>query len=134
MPLFCLGRNVMVRPPWYAHGYQETDVGVEAFPPPVHHRAEGRAAAAPSRGQGAGLEARALVARFVAHDNTVRLHGAIGYITPADFLAGRGPAIWAARDAKLEAAREARRARRAAAREASIQIAQPRSCSFAGIM
>jgi transposase InsO family protein len=55
-------------------------------------------------GQPHGLEeVRALVARFVAHDNTVRLQGAIGYITPADFLAGRGPAIWAARDAKLEA-------------------------------
>lgn len=51
--------------------------------------------------------------------NTVRLHSAIGYITPADFLAGRGPAIWAARDAKLEAAREARRVRRAAAQEAA---------------
>jgi putative transposase len=60
-------------------------------------------------------EARALVARFVEHYNTIRLHSAIGYITPADFLAGRGPAIWAERDRKLEAAREARRARRAAA-------------------
>lgn len=64
-------------------------------------------------------EARALVARFVEHYNNVRLHSAIGYITPADFMAGRGPAIWAARDAKLEAAREARRARRAATREAA---------------
>src|SRR5262249_44096444 len=56
LDVFCLGWNVTVRPPWYAHGHQETDVGFEAFPPPVHHRAEGRAAAAPSRGQGAGLE------------------------------------------------------------------------------
>ncbi len=38
-------------------------------------------------------EARALVARFVEHYNTVRLHSAIGYIAPADFLAGRGAAI-----------------------------------------
>jgi putative transposase len=38
---------------------------------------------------------------------------AIGYITPADRLAGRGPAIWATRDARLEAAREVRRLRRA---------------------
>jgi len=58
-------------------------------------------------------EARALVARWVAHYNTVRLHSAIGYITPADQLAGRGPAIWAQRDARLEAAREIRRLRRA---------------------
>ncbi len=66
-------------------------------------------------GQPATLdEARTLVARWVAHYNTVRLHSAIGYITPADFLAGRSAAIWAARDRKLEAAREARRVRRAA--------------------
>ena len=58
-------------------------------------------------------EARTLVARFVEHYNTVRLHSAIGYITPADHLAGRGPAIWAQRDARLEAAREVRRLRRA---------------------
>ena len=37
---------------------------------------------------------------------------AISYITPSDFLAGRSAEIWAARDAKLEAAREARRLRR----------------------
>jgi putative transposase len=58
-------------------------------------------------------EARALVARFVEHYNTVRLHSAIGYIAPADFLAGRGPAIWTERDRRLEAARELRRVRRA---------------------
>jgi len=58
-------------------------------------------------------EARELVARWVEHYNTVRLHSAIGYITPADRLAGRGPAIWATRDARLEAAREVRRLRRA---------------------
>jgi hypothetical protein len=43
---------------------------------------------------GALDEARALVTRFVEHYNTVRLHSAIGYITLADFLAGRGKAIW----------------------------------------
>jgi putative transposase len=65
-------------------------------------------------GQPASLdEARALVAGFVHHYNTVRLHSAIGYITPADFLAARGPAIWAERDRRLEAAREIRRIRRA---------------------
>jgi transposase InsO family protein len=68
-------------------------------------------------GQPDSLEqARALVARFVDPYNTVRLHSALGYITPADYLAGRGPAIWAERDRKLEAARELRRQRRAAAR------------------
>ena len=58
-------------------------------------------------------EARALVARFVAHYNGVRLHSAIGYITPNDFLAGRQKEIWAERDRKLEEAREQRRVRRA---------------------
>jgi putative transposase len=57
-------------------------------------------------------EARRVVERFVGYYNTVRLHSAIGFITPADHAAGRGPEIWAARDAKLEAARERRRQRR----------------------
>lgn len=59
-------------------------------------------------------EARGVVSRFVAHYNGVRLHSAIGYITPVDFLAGRAASIWAERDRKLEAAREARRQRREA--------------------
>lgn len=58
-------------------------------------------------------EARVLVARWVEHYNTVRLHSAIGHITPADRLAGGGPAIWSTRDARLGAAREAYRLRRA---------------------
>ena len=57
-------------------------------------------------------EARRLVAEFVEHYNTVRLHSAIGYVTPQDKLAGREPEIFAARDRKLEAARAIRRARR----------------------
>jgi len=52
------------------------------------------------------------VSNFVTHYNTVRLHSAIQYITPADKLAGRAEAILAARDAKLAAAREVRKARR----------------------
>lgn len=64
-------------------------------------------------------EARRVVERFVRHYNERRLHSAIGYVTPADKLAGREEKIWAARDAKLEAARERRRARRQRAREAA---------------
>ncbi len=54
-------------------------------------------------------EARRLVAGFVAHYNTVRLHSAIGYVTPKDKLEGRDKALFAARDRKLAAARERRR-------------------------
>lgn len=57
-------------------------------------------------------EARRVVARFVDYYNKVRLHSAIGYIAPLDFMAGRAKEIWAARDQKLEAARELRRQRR----------------------
>jgi putative transposase len=55
-------------------------------------------------------EARRLVERFVDHYNHVRLHSAIGYVAPADKLARKEQAIFAARDQKLAAARE-RRAR-----------------------
>ncbi len=47
------------------------------------------------------------------HYNTVRLHSAIGYVTPQDKLEGRETAIFAERDRKLEAARHLRKARRA---------------------
>lgn len=57
-------------------------------------------------------EARTLVGRWVQHYDGVRLHSSIGYITPADFLANKAKAIWAERDRKLEAAREARRLKR----------------------
>jgi putative transposase len=60
-------------------------------------------------------DARRLVEEFVAHYNEVRLHSAIGYVAPADKLAGRAPAILAERDRKLDEARQ----RRKAAREAS---------------
>jgi hypothetical protein len=56
------------------------------------------------------------VADFVAHYNQVRLHSAIGYVAPADKLAGRETVIFAERDRKLNAARERRRAARQAAR------------------
>jgi putative transposase len=57
-------------------------------------------------------ETLALVGDHVEHYNHVRLHSAIGWITPADKLAGREEAIWAERDRRLEAAREARRVKR----------------------
>ena len=60
-------------------------------------------------------DARRLVARFVEHYNTVRLHSAIGYVTPADKLLGLEPVIHAERDRKLDEARRLRRLRRRAA-------------------
>ena len=57
-------------------------------------------------------DTRRLLARFVEHYNTARLHSAIGYVTPQDRLAGRQQEIFAARDRKLEAARQLRQLRR----------------------
>jgi len=57
-------------------------------------------------------EARRVAERFIEHYNRVRLHSSIGYIAPFDFMAGKAQSIWAERDRKLEAAREARRQRR----------------------
>ena len=57
-------------------------------------------------------DARRLVAEYVAHYNTVRLHSAIGFVAPADKLTGRDQVIFKERDKKLEAAREQRRIKR----------------------
>ena len=64
-------------------------------------------------------DARRIVGRFVEHYNAKRLHSAIGYIAPNDKLAGNETTIWAARDRKLETARELRRLLRAAGRTAT---------------
>src|SRR4029434_4146458 len=57
-------------------------------------------------------DARRVVGEFVEHYNTVRLYSALGYVTPKDRLEGRHEVIYAARDRKLEAARERRRQKR----------------------
>jgi len=56
-------------------------------------------------------DARRMVDEFVTEYNTVRLHSAIGYVTPEAQLEGRAKAIHAARDRKLAAARLARQQR-----------------------
>jgi transposase InsO family protein len=81
-------------------------------------------------------EARRLVAEYIEHYNTVRLHSAIGYIAPADKLNGRDKEIFKERDQKLEAAREQRRIKRQQAHQqtassgedgnALIQAIQPK--------
>jgi putative transposase len=68
-------------------------------------------------------DARRVVAVYVEHYNHVRLHSALGYITPADKLAGREREIFATRDRRLEEARQRRKARRAAERTNSIDFA-----------
>jgi len=54
---------------------------------------------------------------YVEHYNTVRLHSALGYLTPADKLAGMDAVIFAERDRKLEEARQRRAQARLATRE-----------------
>jgi putative transposase len=65
-------------------------------------------------------DARWLVTRWVEHYNHARLHSALGYIAPADKLAGRETMIYAERDRKLEAARDKRQAKRRAARSDAV--------------
>lgn len=57
-------------------------------------------------------DARGLVTGYVEYYNTTRLHSAIGYVTPQDKLLGRDKEIHDARDRKIEAAREMRKAKR----------------------
>jgi putative transposase len=65
-------------------------------------------------------DARRIVARYVEHYNAVRLHSAIGYVTPKDKLQGREEAIFAERDRKLEQARQRRKEKRHAGRQAAL--------------
>jgi transposase InsO family protein len=53
-------------------------------------------------------DANRLVGQYVIHYNERRLHSAIGYVTPKDWLEGRRDAIHAERDRKLELARKQR--------------------------
>jgi len=75
-------------------------------------KSEGVRRAAPSTRD----EAISVVGRYVDHYNAIRLHSALGYIAPNDFLAGRSETIWAERDRKLEQGREHRRQARQEAR------------------
>ncbi len=57
-------------------------------------------------------DGRRMIAAYVDRYNTVRLHSAIGFVTPSDMLAGRQAEIHAARDRKLEQARRQRQLQR----------------------
>src|SRR6202030_3854581 len=54
-------------------------------------------------------DAHRIVTNYVAYYNNVRLHSAIGYLTPKDKLAGRDQEIFAQRDRKLALARQRRK-------------------------
>lgn len=54
-------------------------------------------------------EARRKITAYVVHYNEVRLHSALGYIAPADYLAGKAADIYTTRDRKLESARTRRK-------------------------
>jgi putative transposase len=62
-------------------------------------------------------DARRIVTNYVAYYNNVRLHSAIGYLTPKDKLAGRDQEIFAQRDRKLALARQRRKELRQATHE-----------------
>jgi transposase InsO family protein len=55
-------------------------------------------------------DAQHLITQYVQFYNEQRLHSAVGYVTPSDMLAGRREEIHAARDRKLEQARQRREA------------------------
>lgn len=66
-------------------------------------------------------DARRIAGEYIDHYNHTRLHSAIGYIAPADRLAGRHEEIFRERDKKLEEAREQRRKKR---QEACNQVSR----------
>lgn len=62
-------------------------------------------------------DAQRIVGDFVTHYNEVRLHSALGYITPNDRLQGKHTEIFEARDRKLVEARQRRQQLRQAKHE-----------------
>ena len=69
-------------------------------------------------------DARRQVAEWIQYYNEVRLHSAIGYITPRDRLEGRHQIIFAERDRKLDAARLQRAEVRKQLREQTARCAE----------
>ena len=70
-------------------------------------------------------DAKRITGKYVDYYNNERLHSAIGFIAPADKLAGREKQILDLRDRRLEEARERRRLARQRARENTEQKNDP---------
>ncbi|MDQ3622246.1 MAG: integrase core domain-containing protein [Verrucomicrobiota bacterium] len=64
-------------------------------------------------------DAKRITCQFIEHYNSTRLHSVIGYVTPADRVAGRHTTIFTQRDNKLDLARKNRQIKR------QQQTAQP---------
>jgi hypothetical protein len=73
-------------------------------------------------------DARRLVTNYVAEYNEVRLHSALGYVTPSDKLYGREKAIFDERDRKLQEARERRALNRRQQNENDLCPTQADGC------
>jgi len=65
-------------------------------------------------------QAKKVVDQYGHYYNDVRLHSAIGYVTPKDMLEGRQKSILEERERKLHQAREQRKAKRSAQRSESV--------------
>jgi transposase InsO family protein len=80
-------------------------------------------------------DARRIVTDYVTHYNTVRLHAAIGYVTPKDQLDGKDQQIHQERDRKLAEARERRHQMRQDQRERPVPVSNPPrpAIDFAGV-
>jgi len=70
-------------------------------------------------------DARRVVGEFVNPYNEVRLHSAIGFVTPREKLEGQESRIFAERDRKLAAARENGRRRHTAILEPEVGEGHP---------
>lgn len=70
-------------------------------------------------------DGRRIVEKYIEHYSTVRLHSAIGYVTPADKLNGREKETFKERDRKLEEARELRKQKRQKAFSEIMNSGQP---------
>ncbi len=68
-------------------------------------------------------EARAYVSEYVEYYNNIRLHSAIGYISPKNKLDGKESIIFEARNRKLQKARENRRLRRDTTKPRTLEMA-----------